>query len=505
MALRSRILPTAAMLLTSVTALLAQEPVIAPTSSYPASLSNLLVADLNGDNAPEIIGLESSSADVGVLKNLGNGKYSDATYYAVSGQLNGIVVGDFNGDGRLDVAVAIGGFNAANGRVAILRGNGDGTLQLPVYYTVAIPANSIAVGDFNNDNKPDIAVIGNTKDNATNTVAILTNTGSSFSEHSFPAATYNTANGFGPNGDFIDDLVAGDFNGDGRIDLAYIDGCTQCDISSEQLFILANTTSGWKAKQPAGGTGSQSLAAADIDGDGITDLVIPFRGCHTPCVGVAVLYMNKVFAVASSQSLDVFDEEDGPTPQEVVIGDFNNDGITDIAGYSSGGTDQNFNQLPPGIMMWTGAGSRTFHKLKYYNQPNPPTDFVPQYTAAGFLNKNGTRDLLVPKGMKTQVWMNSTINPADPCPYPTTGGVHVCAPSAHVSSGTVQFLASARTNTQPLNRIELWIDGSKRAQVFTDRLHISLPISNGTHSAGFIEVGASGLFIKKKVTFTVGP
>ena len=82
--------------------------------------------------------------------------------------------------------------------------------------------------------------------------------------------------------------------------------------------------------------------------------------------------------------------------------------------------------------------------------------------------------------------------------------MHVCAPSANLSSGTVQFLANARTNTQPLNRIELWIDGNKRAQVFTDRIHISMPIANGTHTAGFIEVVASGLFIKKRVTFTVG-
>jgi hypothetical protein len=65
-------------------------------------------------------------------------------------------------------------------------------------------------------------------------------------------------------------------------------------------------------------------------------------------------------------------------------------------------------------------------------------------------------------------------------------------------------LASARTNTQPLNRIELWIDGHKRFQVFSDRLHINLPIPNGKHSASFIEVCASGLFIKEKVTFTVG-
>jgi VCBS repeat protein len=505
MTLRSRVLPATVILFVSVTTLLAQEPVIAPANSYPANLSNVLVADLNRDNAPEIIGLESSSSAVGVLKNLGNGTYGSATYYPVNGHLNGIAIGDFNGDGRLDVAVAIGAFNAANGQVAVLRGNGDGTLQLPVYHNVAIPANSIAAGDFNNDNKPDIAVIGNNSDNSKNTVAVLTNTGTSFTEHSFPAATYFTANGFGPDADFIDFLVAGDFNGDGRIDLAYVDGCTQCTPSSEVLFVLSNTTAGWQAKQPAGGSGSLSLEAADIDGDGISDFVIPFAGCHTPCVGVAVLYMNKNYGVASSQDLDVFNSEDGPTPGNVVIGDFNNDGITDIAGYSLGGEDQNFNQLPPGIMMWTGAGNRTFHKLKYYKQPNPPANFFSGYTAAGFLNKNGTRDLVVPKGMKTQIWMNSTNNPADPCPYPTIGGVHVCAPSAQVGSGMVQFLASARTNTQPLNRIELWIDGQKKFQVFMDRLQVKLPLADGQHTAGFIEVGASGLFIKKKVTFTVGP
>ena len=503
MSVRSQISFAAVILMTTVAAL-SQEPVLAPTHTYPASLVRVQVADLNGNNAPEIIGLDTTSHAVVVLQNLGNGTYGPATYYAISGQPNGIAVGDFNGDGKLDVAVAIGTYNDPSGHVAVLRGNGDGTLQLPMYYTVPVPADSIAVGDFNNDNKPDIAVIGNTNNNGTNTVAILTNTGSSFSLTSFTAPTYYTANGFGADADYIDYLVAGDFNGDGRIDLAYLDGCSQCSVSSEQLFILANTTTGWQAKMPAGGTGSTSLRAADIDGDGITDLVIPFRGCHTPCVGVAVLYMKSDFTVANTQSLDVLNSQDGPTPLDVVVGDFNNDGLSDIAGYSGGGSDMNFNQLPPGIMMWTGKGNRLFNKLKYYNQPNPPTLYFPPYTAAGFLNKDGTRDLVVPFGTNAQVWMNSTSNPADPCPYPTSGGVHVCAPSAHVPSGTVHFLASARTNTQPLKRIELWIDGHKRSQLFTDRMNINLPIPNGTHTADFFEVGASGLHIKKTVVFKVG-
>ena len=503
--MRFRILPAAAFLIPAFTALFAQEPVIAPAASYPANISSALVADLNSNNAPEIIGLANTGNAVVVLKNLGNGKYGPATYYPISSPPNGIAIGDFNGDGKLDVAVAIGAYNAASGKVAILRGNGDGTLQLPVYHTVSIPAGSIAVADFNNDNRPDIAVIGNTNNNATNKVAILTNTGSSFTEHAFTAPTYFTANGFGTGADFIDKLVVGDFNGDRRIDLAYIDACTQCSVSEEELFILANTTSGWVPKMPTGGTGSEGVTAADIDGDGLTDLVIPFAGCHTPCVGVSVIYFKKDFTVASTQSLDVLDSGEGPTPYQVVVGDFNNDGIADIAGYSSGGTDQNFNQLPPGIMMWTGAGNRTFHNLKYYKQPNPPAQLNSLYTAAGFLDKNSSRDLVVPLGTELQVWLNSTGTAADPCAYPTTGGIHVCAPAAAVPAGTVHFLASARTNTQPLNRIELWVDGQKKIQVFTDRLKIDLALANGTHRAAFYEVGASGLHIKKSVTFTVGP
>src|ERR1700759_1966514 len=253
-----RLLSTLA-LLPAFTALLAQEPVIAPAHKYAANLSSALVADLNNNNAPEIIGLDHTSNAVVVLKNVGNGSYGAATYYAISGAPNGIAIGDFNADGKLDVAVALGAYNAAGGKVAVLLGNGDGTLQLPVYHPVSIPADSIAVADFNNDNRPDIAVIGNTNFNGVNKVSVLTNTGSSFTEHAFAAPTYFPANGFGPNGDFIDHLVAGDFNGDRRIDLAYVDECAQCDVSEEELFILANTTSGWVAKMPTGGTGSTSV------------------------------------------------------------------------------------------------------------------------------------------------------------------------------------------------------------------------------------------------------
>jgi hypothetical protein len=505
MAIRNRILAPVVILLVSLSSLVlrSQEPKIKPTAHYAASLSHVLVADLQSDNAPEIIGLDNNSNSLVVMLNLGDGTYGPPNYYGLKEQANGIAVGDFNGDGKLDVAVGLGSYNTP-GSVAVLLNAGHGMLHKPVYYKLSIPADSIAVADLNNDNLPDIAVVGNTNNNGTNTVTILTNTGSSFTQKSFPAPVYFTPNGFGPDADFIDNLAAGDFDGDGRIDLAYIDACAQCDVSEEELVILANTPSGWKANMPTGGTGSTSLKAADIDGDGKTDLVIPYRGCHTPCVGVSVLFMGKNFSIARVQSLDVLNDQDGPTPTEVVVGDFNSDGLADIAGFSFGGADQNENSVPPGIMMWTASAPRTFNSLKYYNQPNPASEYNALYTAAGFLNKDGKRDLVVPLGNEVQVWSNTTSTAKDPCSYPTSGGVHVCAPTADVASGTVRFLASARTNTQPLLRFELWIDGHKKLQLFTDRMNVKLPVSDGTHEAVFVEVGASGLHIKKAIHFNVG-
>jgi hypothetical protein len=506
-----RILSTAAFLVVA-TALVAQEPALTQNSSFFANINGIVVADLADDSRPAVIGIEGSGfgSSVVVLKNLGNGKYGPPTYYPVTGYLTGIAVGDFNGDGKLDVAAAIGVFGGSDGKVAILRGKGDTTLEKPVYYTVPLPPNSIAVADFNNDNLPDIAVIGFSSDNATNTVTILTNTGSSFTEHSFAAPTTFTTVYSYPDNDQIIDLVEGDFNGDGRIDLAYIDSCQQCDPQQEQPYIFENLASGWKgyALDGGGGSGTLSMTAADIDGDGITDLVIPWHGCHTPCVGVTVLYMDKNFSVAKSLELSNPNGYYGPVPQQVVVGDFNNDGITDVAGFTHGGLDQNQNQIPANIAVWTGAGNRTFNNVKYYNQSPPSYYGEGGYTAAGFLTSYPGRGLIVPDlivDSDAQVWKNSTTEAHDPCPYPTAeSGIHVCEPAEVTPRGTVQFLASARSSVQPLNRIELWVDGKKEVQIFADRLHFEMPLANGKHTAGFFEIGASGLKTEKRVEFTVG-
>jgi hypothetical protein len=112
-----------------------------------------------------------------------------------------VAVGDFNGDGKPDLAVA----NWLSSNVSMLLGNGDGTFQAVRNFDVGSGPRSVAVGDFNGDGKPDLAVANYYPSN----VSVLLGNG----DGSFQAAT-NFDAGSGP------DSVAGDdFNGDGQADL----------------------------------------------------------------------------------------------------------------------------------------------------------------------------------------------------------------------------------------------------------------------------------------------
>src|ERR1017187_6433100 len=95
-----------------------------------------------------------ASSTVSVLLGNGDGTFQPAVNYTVGAAPEAVVIGDFNGDRKLDLAVMA----AYSNLIAILLGNGDGTFQSPVNFAVMQPANALAVGDFNSNGKPDLAV-----------------------------------------------------------------------------------------------------------------------------------------------------------------------------------------------------------------------------------------------------------------------------------------------------------------------------------------------------------
>ncbi len=119
-----------------------------------------------------------------------------------------MVAGDFTGDGKLDLAVATGTANT----VSILLGNGDGTFQSAVHYPVGNNPDAIVAGDFTGGGKLDLAV-ANAYDN---TVSVLVGNG----DGTFRPAVEHPVGLNYPGENGPDAIVAGDFTGDGRLDLA---------------------------------------------------------------------------------------------------------------------------------------------------------------------------------------------------------------------------------------------------------------------------------------------
>ena len=116
------------------------------------------VGDFNGDGIPDLAVADSGvyptySGTVSILLGKGDGTFQAAVNYAAGRQPVSVAVGDFNGDGKLDLAVANYGdyFHGSGSGVSVLLGNGNGTFQPAQSFPAGINPTSVAVGDFNGD------------------------------------------------------------------------------------------------------------------------------------------------------------------------------------------------------------------------------------------------------------------------------------------------------------------------------------------------------------------
>src|SRR5207248_320280 len=92
--------------------------------------------------------------NVSILLGNGDGTFAAAVNYGAGTTPQSVAIGDFNGDGKADLAVA----NINSNNVSILLGNGNGTFAVAVNYVVGIRPLSVVIGDFNGDGKGDLAV-----------------------------------------------------------------------------------------------------------------------------------------------------------------------------------------------------------------------------------------------------------------------------------------------------------------------------------------------------------
>ncbi len=173
-------------------------------------------ADLNNDGNLDIITANATDNTISVLLGNGDGTFQTAESFPAGSAPTGLVVGDFNGDGLLDVAVADGGDGDSDEEgVSILLGNGDGTLQSPIFYATGGYPSSIVGGDFTGNGLCDLAL---TMPGSNEVLILLSNGLGGFSRQ----LTIPLGNEAG----FPVSIVTGDFLGGGSLDLAVLNGET---------------------------------------------------------------------------------------------------------------------------------------------------------------------------------------------------------------------------------------------------------------------------------------
>jgi uncharacterized protein (TIGR03437 family) len=267
-----------------------------------------------------------------------------------------VATADFNLDGHADLVVASAGSNS----VQVLLGGGDGTFQSGFTYATGSAPVGIAIADFNGDGIPDLAVANSGSGNVS---ILLGGTGGTFSQ------AINYTLGGSP---FA--VVAGDFNGDGIADLV-VAGFGLLSV------MIGNGDGTFQAPLNYSGSAShfRSIATADFNGDGIPDLVLTnLYGATTSVSGtsVSVLIGNGDGTFQASVNYAT-----GTQPISVAVGDFNGDGIPDLA-------VANFSSNSVSVLL--GKGNGTFQAAV-----NRAVGSVPYSVAVGDFNGDGKQDLVI--------------------------------------------------------------------------------------------------------------
>jgi len=311
------------------------------------------VGDFNGDGKPDLAVANAGNAatgddgNVSILLGNGDGTFQAALDVAAGKNPFSIAVGDFNGDGRPDIVVANNGINPAGGwlagTVSVLLGNGDGTFRAHVDYATGTGPDSVAVGDFNGDHALDLAVMAP----AAHVVDVLLGNGDgTFQPHvDYLAAGYYVDPGYRK-------VAVADFNQDGKADLAVAGG-----FSGGVVGILEGNGDGTfhpaVGYDPVGAFG-ESVAAGDFNGDGKLDLVVTFAKHGNPTFsGVSVLLGNGAGTFSHASTLATVPAGCGAGAP--FVADFDGDGKLDVA-LIGGGAEHD------GLCLFGGGGAILFFK-----------------------------------------------------------------------------------------------------------------------------------------------
>ncbi len=277
------------------------ESVRSGNNEYPMDWPQVIyTSDFNNDLSSDLAvvsGLNNSA----ILLNNGSGDFTNLGSSYTGTMQRDIDGADFDGDGNLDLAFALWNFDY----VAVRAGNGDGTFQSPVLYTLEGDLSrppGLCIADFDGDDDDDIIVT----ENYYHVARFLSNDG----DGTFTVGP-SYATGFSPWG-----IAAADLDGDDDIDLAVA-------LTGGDMSIMLNNGDGSFASPVGypGGGGSNWIVAANLDGD--TDIDVVMTTANTDSIAVYLNHSNGTFAPATMYQADSH-------PKSIIAADLDDDGDQEI-------------------------------------------------------------------------------------------------------------------------------------------------------------------------------
>ena len=353
------------------------------------------VADLNADGKPDLIVISQCNnnncdlGSVGVLLGNGDGTFQTASSYSAGEQsAYSAAAADVNGDGKLDVIVADQcdySSDCGDGVVAVLLGNGDGTLQMPsTYNSGGISLSSVLVKDVNGDGKPDILATNGCADNScsSGSVGVLLGNGN---------GTFQAPISYNPGGAGSFSMAMADVNGDGKLDLLVANTClTNSNCTNGTVGVLFGNGDGTfqsPVAYGAGGVDTFAVALADVNGDGKLDLLVANAcnnnsSCNNGSVGVLLGNGDGTYQAATAYS------SAGLYADAVAVGDINGDGNPDLV-FTNECNGNSCTNGTYGVLLGNGDG--TFQAAVSYNSGGVTATSV----ALADVNGDGKLDLLL--------------------------------------------------------------------------------------------------------------
>jgi hypothetical protein len=347
------------------------------------------IGDLNGDGKADLAVANNTTASVSVFLNTGTGSFAPKVDYTTGNTPKFVAMGDMNGDGRADLVVA----NQGSSSVSVFLNTGNGTFATKADYTTAAGPFGIALGDFNRDGKLDVATTSNTN----GTVSVLMNLGNG----KLGTKTDYTV-GTAPRG-----LATADLNGDGKLDLV------SANASSTSVSVLMNNGSGSFASKVDYTTGTTpvSVAIGDVNGDGKPDMAVA-NDIASGTVSVFINNGDGTFAGKVDYSVGSF-------PNAVAMGDITGDGKNDIVTANTSNSNAS-------VLINKGNGT-------FATRVNYTTGASPDGVSIGDLNGDGIDDLVIANSGGTSI--SVLFNNTSTILYASTGT------GGYVSIGTTQTKA----------------------------------------------------------------